>query len=292
MSNVSQDVSRPGSFASKFSSGNASAIVPDLNRQHLLIGSLPKVGKSMLFADNPQAFILNFDFSTFMPRTRAAVWPIRGDGGFAYESGPNGLAKIKTPVFEDYMKVRDELVQMAATSDPNRPAMVVFDTVTKMCDHVQEYLVRKNQKTDFKQLGQDGWAERNRTIEGFIRSIYSAGYGVGVLIHVAPKYIPVLNQTTNETVNVKEIMPTISNGLWNALFVEPSLIASVEIKKIPKMVNGKMTTTTGRVLRVAKNVLDSQTGGTRVPLPDEIELSSEHPWDSLRSVFDESIKSL
>ena len=110
---------------------------------------------------------------------------------------------------------------------------------------------------------------------------------------VAPEETETVStETTNETVNVKEIMPTISNGLWNALFVEPSLIASVEIKKIPKMVNGKITTTTGRVLGVAKNVLDSQTGGTRVPLPDEIELSSEHPWDSLRSVFDESIKSL
>lgn len=290
-SNVSQDVSRPGGFANRYAAGNAQSVVPDLNRQHLLIGSLPKVGKSMLLGDNPDAFIFNFDFSTFLPKTRAAIWPIRGNDGFAYESGPNGLKKIKTPTFEDYLAVRDDLLAMAAANKP-RPKMVVVDTISKMCEIVQEYQVRKSGKTDFKQLGQDGWAERNRIIEGFGRTIYSAGYGLAEIIHIAPKYIPVMNQQTGETVNVKEILPTISNGLWNALFTGPSLIASVELKKVSKVVNGKAQSHPIRVLKVAKNVLDAQTGGTRIPLPDEIELSSEHPWDSLRSEFDKAIASL
>jgi hypothetical protein len=292
MTSVSQDVSRPGSFASRFSAGNAASIRPSLNKQHMLLASLPKVGKSKLCADNPEALVLNFDLTAFLPGTRAAVWPIRGEDGYTYESGPQGLKKLPPVKFEDYLKIQEELIEMAARNDPARPQMIVIDTVTKMCNLVQDYLLKQSGKTDFKQLGMDGWAERNRVVEGFGRRLYAAGYGVVELLHVAPKYIPVLNQQTGETVHTKEITPTISDGLWNSLFVAPSVIASVEIKAATTIVAGKPVTKSVRVLKVFKNVLDAQTGGTRVPLPPEIELSSEHPWDSLRTAFDESVKSL
>ena len=72
----------------------------------------------------------------------------------------------------------------------------------------------------------------------------------------------------------------------------PSIIGSVELKVSTSIVAGKTQQKTIRVFKTYKNVLGSQTSGSRVPLPPEIELSSEHPWDSLRSAFDQSVQSL
>lgn len=290
---VSQDVSRPGSFASRFSFGNAAQSKPQLAHQHMLIASLPKCGKSYLCSDNPEALVLNVDLTSVLPGTRAAIWPIRGDDGGAYESTPAGpLKKIPAPTFKDYLTVRDELVDMAARNDPNRPKTIVIDTVTKLCILVQDHLVKVSGKVDFRALGQDGWAERNRLVESFGRSLYAAGYGVIEVLHVAPKNIPILNQQTGETVHTLEITPLISDGLWNALCVAPSIIGSVELKVSNTIVGGKTVQKSVRVFKTYKNVLGSQTSGSRVPLPPEIELSSEHPWDSLRSAFDQSVQSL
>lgn len=290
---VSQDVSRPGSFASRFSFGNAAQSRPQLAHQHMLIASLPKCGKSYLALDNPEALALNFDLTAVLPGTRAAIWPIRGDDGSTYETNPaGGLKKIPAPTFADYLAIKNELIDMAARNDPNRPKTIVLDTVTKMCNLVQDHLVKISGKTEFKQLGQDGWAERNRVVESFGRSLYSAGYGVVEILHIAPKHVPILNQQTGETVHTLEITPLISDGLWNALCVAPSIIGSVELKVSTSVVGGKTQQKTVRVFKTYKNVLGSQTSGSRVPLPPEIELSSEHPWDSLRSAFDQSVQSL
>jgi hypothetical protein len=281
MTLVSQDVSREGGFVNRFSPGGAFGLDFDLSRQHLMIGSLPKVGKSRLTGDNPDALVLNFDFTQADPRTRAAVWPIRGSDGQACETGPGGLKKISAPTFKGFLEIQDQLIAMAKRNDPNRPKTIVVDTVSKMCDYVQDHLVETRQKTSFKELGQDGWAERNRLVEKFSRDFVRAGYGVIDLIHLSYRNIPVSNTDTNQTLHTRECLPTISDGLWRSLFVGPSLIATVELKPVTEQVNGKPTLVKKRVLRVAKNALDMDTGGTRFNIPDEIVLSAEHPWDSL-----------
>ncbi len=278
---VSQDVSRSGGYANKFAAGSASGIETDIELAHITLIGSAKSGKSYLTANNPRAFVFNFDKTAFDPGTRAGVWPIRDTDGTFKEAGPRGLVQIKSPTFDDYLKVKDELIAMAARNDPNRPKTIVIDTITAMCNYVQEWLVVQKGKSSFKDLGQDGWFARNCVIEKFSRDLYSAGYGVINLLHFSPRYIPVWDEKSGQTINKHEVLPTVSDGLWRMITVAPSLIGVVGRKKVNVSKTGVPKYEEKYVLEVARDNLGTGATGSRFKMPAQIELSTEHPWDSV-----------
>lgn len=183
----------------------------------LLIG-LPGEGKSSFLQTCKDAFILDFDLSgTTTPNPQAVMWPGISPAGQPMNDDGNEFV----PRYEDFREKVDILLEMATEQDPNRPKIVVFDTLSKWKEYVEDWTVRNSQKLNISKDRVENWKDLNglsaydfvyREITRTITRLNDAGYGVYVVGHVC-------NTVTQleEGKNKVHYKLTITDNFWSRL---------------------------------------------------------------------------
>lgn len=261
------------------------------------IASVPKMGKTALLEGNPDAFFFNLDgSSTVNPSCKATKWPgIKEDGT---------LAEVITWEKVD-AKLR-VLEQLARNKDPDRPACIVFDSLSAMLESVIDYVTRnakslslvgndRDAPDHFSQLnGQPAWDMVYNIITQSINRLRNTGYGVWVLGHVVNKNV-ILNDSL---LNMPEL--TITDGFWKRLFprfdfsgvIVAETRPQYETIKDPRTGRERRNKTGDEVIRKLsidyhplKSIL-----GARVPIETTIELPLDGGWDAFAAAYNAAIE--
>lgn len=276
-------------------------------------------GKSTFFRSCPYAYVVNADCSSASEVTRALVWPgIRSDGTLvsANPSHPGNVdagiplgTSLTWPLIEEKKKI---LIQMAHKNVPNRPRIVVLDTVDLAYRLVQAWMVQTRNAelaskgsppvSDFNELyGKSAWPESYAHIMNFIFDLRNAGYGVGLVYHLG-------NKDYYEGDSKKRLtnVPLVPDNLWNNVYKHAEIVACVEQKFIKKPVakilrdakgnpvldpQTKEPRTTTVVEEVTEHHLTFESGSLstltkkRAEMPSSILLSKQNPWADFENAY-------
>jgi len=156
----------------------------------VIIGEF-QTGKTSLFASNPAALILNLDVSsTPVPTKDAAPPPAQFWPGLNPEGRPirpDGSPFILT--WAEIGNLRDELVKAFKENKP-RPDLVVIDSVTELFNILRQATLEYFKKDSWDEgRGDAMWEWLYQQYNSLVNDLRNAGYGVWVVLHIAPEYI-------------------------------------------------------------------------------------------------------
>lgn len=269
----------------------------------LIIG-LPGCGKSAFMQTCKDAYILDFDLSgTTASNPQAVMWPGLNTQGQPIDDQGNPFV----PQYEHFKAKIDILLEMASNKDPDRPKIVVLDTLSKWKEMCEDWIVRNCQKLNISREKVDNWKDLNgMSAYGFlygeirrtINQLSDAGYGVYVIGHV-------YNTITQleEGKNKFHYKLTITDNFWSqlhhsfhyigAMDKQTRTVVTKETIKDPRDPSKTMErpvkeTKTVFMLGLVSNDFEGIVKN-KVRLPSVIELPEEGAFDYFQSVYSTAI---
>lgn len=270
--------------------GTSSAPAP--HRAFCLIMSDEGKGKSFLASDIPGALMLNFDLTGYATKRRAQVLPVLNQDGIVTVA--NG-SKFKWTL--EYLdKFRNELVQAAQNNQP-RPSTIVIDSLNSL---LRTYLNHYGDK-----IAMSDYADVYDGVREFCLTLRDAGYGVWVLSHFQMVKVkardakigdpPLLERQVSHPDKLHlRLHPFVE--YCGEIIIEkrtreerkPRLVM-VNGKEVQSGIETKVVTDDIRFITFDPSRYDKILK-SRVQFPDgRVELSSEHPYDSLYNAYLTSI---
>jgi hypothetical protein len=200
----------------------------------LCIG-LPGCGKTTIFSSNPDAFIINCDCKGTPSAPQGGFWPHKDDELGRVCEYIDGKS---VPINFDYEAILgkvEQLITAANNQDPDRPAIVVLDTLPSLlklaCKYTGKYAKSKfniASSDDMEFIKLNGMAAWPRTYEHIIDNIIlrlsAAGYGVFGTLHFSQQKL-IIEGEVEENINVN-----IPDGFWTRLFPIFELVFSIEME--------------------------------------------------------------
>lgn len=275
-------------------------------------------GKSTFVRSCKDAFIINCDCSSASTPPKARVWPaIRADGtpvvlGPKSGTDPQMGVPLGHPLnWNDIREKKAILIDIANRNVPNRPKMVVLDTLDTACRLLEPWIVTEynrtcgvgKEKKDFADIAAfDSYPARDREIESFVYDLRQAGYGVCLIAHLVDKIIT-LDNTIGKKTEIKDTW-AITDTLFGKLHKLAEFVGVVEMENTqtyeevprvdgsgkPVLVNGKPVTDK-RPVKCRKCYLSFENGAyrgsakARDEVPLRIELPKQDGWARFEEVY-------
>lgn len=239
---MTQTLSQGTTIASKYANLGYTGrrmLPPPTGMLWLLVGE-SNMGKSYLLQTCPDAFIINADLSSTVvdsdEQVKARIWPGLDSEGQPIEMDEQGRDKQISLSFDRMLEVKKALIAWPK-EDPDRPRMVVVDSITRLIPYVKDdvakfaqsrYHIASGDNKDWKELhGPAAWDAVYDAIVQFALDLRNAGYGVCMTLHLTRYNIQVQDNLWKEEVDV-----TVTRNFWSRLFPMFEMIACLETKTV------------------------------------------------------------
>jgi hypothetical protein len=232
---------------------------PALTTQLMALLGRKGYGKSSIVQSCPRALIINADCSSTVTKgpCKALMWPgvrkngtpVRPNPQFPNDPEKGTPVVMSWPLIESFV---DELVRHAG--DPNRPEMIVIDTIDTVVSLLREWWVEEvnkeraertppeNPATSFADLNAMLYVPKiAEQLSAMVKRLRAAGYGVCMVFHLGDKTKYENRGGVNTSYQVED-EPLVSDSIWNRLvpgLAETSGIVHRYLKEVPVMVPKK-----------------------------------------------------
>ena len=203
-------------------------------------------GKSSLFHSCPTAYIINVDISSTPRKPRGSVWPgVRPSDGLAVKVNPEypndperGIPFQLT--WGDVREKRDILLKLALADNPQRPTLIVLDTVDSCVPLIKAWQLSEwnkahgetNPKDDWEDLPENKWTQMYDEVTQLGQSLRNVGYGFVWVGHLGDKMVS--DKASGPRVRVRvENMTLCPGNLWNEISAKAEWIAVVDAAERP-----------------------------------------------------------
>ncbi len=254
-------------------------------------------GKTYLLQSCPDAFIINCDLSgSPNPNAVSVSWPfVDSTTGDTLDVGNRRMALT-------WDAIEAKIAQLVSIPPgPDRPAMVVFDTLGGMIRLLQPWIAAQLGRSKFTDCdGRQAWDRLyTHIIDGVCTKLRTAGYGVWIVAHLGRQWKQIDDTKSTEVLDF-----TIGDGLRARLSSVVEVIVPIvtEVATVPitrevvtalpggaKSVR-KIPDTEKRVIRkiafedpAYRNIRRAR---TPKPLPDIVIPDNGDPWATLVAEYD------
>jgi len=267
---------------------------PPERAKHLVLAPV-KAGKSTFGCTHPEAAVFDWECGTDSVKTqKALIFPIMPTPEEVECGSPLGEFPNLDP-WDRYVFARNLLLRDARSGSPQFRT-IVMDSVDYMVDFLMSRFCRDKgveNISDYKN-GQAGWWEVRTLFMRELQTLYDAGYGLVLPVHLTAK-------TVGERVMVQpKIAPSFREGLYGfvnqIISFEPQTVTICDKKKV-ELPGGKVAYTDDpttkrtehRVVLHANANPNEPERGCRVEVPDGLVLPEDKMWETYAEAYNAEV---
>lgn len=263
----------------------------------IIIGEF-QTGKTSLFSSNPACLIINLDLSSTPVPTvdykapPAQFWPgLNSDGRPIRVDGSPFVLN-----WDEIVKFKDKLVEAFNKNLP-RPETIAIDSATELFNILRQATLEHFKKESWDEgRGDAMWEWLYQQYNSFVNDLRNAGYGVWVILHIAPEYITE-EDGKKKTKWAMTTPPGFFKRFYGGFEMALEMRKTFERKVIPYTED--VVTTSGAVIKLEKTRVEDVVVFTligdnperanhykrRICLPKEIRLGSTDMWATFEKAY-------